>query len=273
MTSSESKYVTVDGVKLHYQEAGDGYPLVCIHGAGPGSFSAMAFAANVEPLARHFRVILYDMPQFGKSAKVVVPEGRLKYNARILTGFVDELKLPKIHLVGNSVGGQVGLKFGLDFPDRLDRIVIIGSSAVPAIFTPEPVEGVKAIIDYYRGSGPSREKMRALIATNVYDIGSVSEEAIEARYQASIDPEAVELFTRKQPHIKLENLASELPRLKTKLLTIWGMDDRTGALDGGLQITRFVKGSRMHIFTDCGHYPQLEHADEFNRLVIDFLKG
>jgi len=268
---SDSKFVTVEGVKLHYQELGSGYPLICIHGAGPGASAESNFKHNASAFAEKFRVILYDMPQYGKSDKIVLTEPRLKYNARILYGFMGALGIEKTHIVGNSMGGQVAVKLGLDYPERLTRVVIIGSGLVPPVMTPFPVEGVKMIGRYYKGAGPTREKLRDLLQTIVYDSSFLTDEIFEQRYQASIDPEVVELFGKKQGELPREHLAHELPKLKAKLLAIWGMDDRFGALDVGLQITRMVPDARMHIFTKCGHWAQVEHAAAFNRLVIDFL--
>lgn len=272
-TKLESKFVTVEGVRVHYQELGSGYPLICIHGAGPGASSESNFKLNAGPFSEKFRVILFDMPQYGKSDKVVLTEPRLKYTARILHGFTDALKIDKAHIVGNSMGGQVALKFGLDYPDKLTRAVVIGSGATTPIFSPHPVEGVKMIARYYKGSGPSREKLRDLLQTIVYNSDFLTDDVFEERYQASIDPEIVELFGKKQGEIPRENLGPDLPKLKAKLLVIWGMDDRFGALDVGLQITRIVPDGRMHIFTRCGHWAQVEHAAEFNRLVLDFLSN
>jgi len=267
----ESKFLTVEGVRLHYQELGSGYPVICIHGAGPGASAESNFKLNAGAFSEKFRVILYDMPQYGKSDKVVLTEPRLKYNARILNGFMAALGIDKAHIVGNSMGGQVAMKFGIDYPDRLTRVVIIGSGGVPAIFAPSPVEGVKLIARYYKGSGPSREKLRELLQTILYDSSLLTEETFEERYQASIDPETVELFGKRQGEMPRENLGPDLHKLKAKLLAVWGMDDRFGALDVGLQITRTVPDARMHIFTKCGHWAQVEHAAEFNRLVLDFL--
>ena len=258
-------------MKLHYQETGKGYPVICIHGAGPGASAESNFKLNAAAFAEKFRVVLWDMPQYGKSAKIVLTEPRLKYNARILNGFMSAIGLDRAHIVGNSMGGQVGLKLGLDFPERLTRIVVIGSSPMPPIFTPFPVEGVKMIARYYKGGGPSREKLRELLQTIVYDASFLTEATFEERYQASIDPEVVELFGKLQGEIPRENLGPELPRLKAKFLAIWGMDDRFGALDVGLQMTRIVPDGRMHIFTKCGHWAQVEHAAAFNRIVLDFL--
>jgi pimeloyl-ACP methyl ester carboxylesterase len=267
----ESKFVTVEGVRLHYQEAGKGYPVICIHGAGPGASAESNFKLNVGAFSERFHVVLWDMPQYGKSAKIVLTEPRLKFNARILNGFMSAIGLDRAHIVGNSMGGQVGLKLGLDFPERLSRIVVIGSTPMPPIFAPFPVEGIKLIARYYKGNGPSREKLRDLLQTILYDASFLTEETFEERYQASIDPEVVELFGKRQGEIPRENLGPELPRLKAKFLAIWGIDDRFGALDVGLQMTRIIPDARMHIFTKCGHWAQVEHAAEFNRVVLDFL--
>jgi pimeloyl-ACP methyl ester carboxylesterase len=268
----ESKFVTVEGVRVHYQEVGSGYPVICIHGAGPGASAESNFKGNVGALSQKFRVVLYDMPQYGKSDKVVINEGRLTFNARILNGFMKAVGIDKTHIVGNSMGGQVALKLGLDFPERLTKVVIIGSTPMPPIFAPFPVEGIKMIARYYKGAGPSREKLRELLQTIVYDSSFLTEEIFEERYKASTDPETVELFGKRQGEMIRENLASDLPKLKAKLLVVWGMDDRFGALDVGLQMTRMVPDARMHIFTKCGHWAQVEHADAFNRLVVDFLQ-
>jgi pimeloyl-ACP methyl ester carboxylesterase len=269
----DSKFVTVEGVKLHYQELGSGAPLICIHGAGPGASAESNFKLNAGPLSRKFRVILYDMPQYGKSDKVVVTEGRLTYNARILHGFVDAIRLERTSIIGNSMGGQVALKFGIEYPDRLEKVAIIGSTPMPPIFTPFPVEGIKLIANYYKGSGPSREKLRELLKTLVFDSSFLTEEVFEERYKASVEPEVLELWTKRQPEHVRENLASQLPKLKAKLLICWGMDDRFGALDVGLQMMRLVNGARMHIFSNCGHWAQVEHADAFNRLMLDFMSN
>jgi 4,5:9,10-diseco-3-hydroxy-5,9,17-trioxoandrosta-1(10),2-diene-4-oate hydrolase len=267
----ESKFVTVDGVRLHYQEVGSGYPLVCMHGAGPGASAESNFKLNAGPFSEKFRVILYDMPQYGKSDKIVLTQPRLKYNAQLLSGFMAKLGIGRAHIVGNSMGGQVALKFGLDFPTMLERVVVIGSGAVTPIFAPHPVEGVKMIARYYKGAGPSREKLRDLLSTIVYDSSFLTEEIFEERYKASVDPEVVELFGKRQGELPRETLAADLGKLKAKLLVVWGMDDRFGALDVGLQMTRMVPGAQMHIFSQCGHWAQIEHAAAFNRLVTDFL--
>jgi len=267
----ESKFKTIEGVRVHYQETGQGYPVICLHGAGPGASAESNFKDNVDAFSQHLRVILFDMPQYGKSEKVVLKEGRLKYTARILNSFMSELGIESAHFVGNSMGGQVALKIGLDYPERTSRIVAIGSGAVPPVMTPFPAEGIRMISRYYSGTGPSREKLRILLESIVYDSSFLTEETFEERYQASADPEVTELFGKKQGPIPRESLYAELPKLKAKFLGVWGADDRFGALDVGIQIARMVPDGRLHMFTKCGHWAQVEHAEEFNRVVLNFL--
>ena len=124
---------------------------------------------------------------------------------------------------------------------------------------------------YYRGEGPTRQKLRALLETIVYDASFLTEEVLEERFVASTEPEALELFTNRQGPYEKEDLGPDLGRIEAETLVVWGLDDRFGALDVGLQMTRLMPRSQMHIFSRCGHWAQVEHAEAFNRLVIGFL--
>lgn len=270
----ESKFVTVEGLRIHYQEVGEGEPLICIHGAGPGASSESNFKNNTPVLSEKFRVILYDMPQYGKSEKVAIEEGRLTFNARVLNGFMDQIGVERANFLGNSMGGQAAMKLAIDYPDRVERLAIIGSTPTGhSVFNPQPLEGIKMIAGYYKGDGPSREKMKALAETLVYDSSFLTEDVLEERYQASVDPEVVELFSKRQKPMPRQDLLFELPKIKAKTLVIWGLDDRFGALDVGLNVLRYIPTARMHIFSRCGHWAQVEHADEFNRLTADFFSN
>ena len=270
----ESKFVTVEGLRIHYQEVGEGEPLICIHGAGPGASSESNFKNNTPVLSETFRVILYDMPQFGRSEKVVIEEGRLTFNARVLNGFMDEIGVERANFLGNSMGGQAAIKLAIDYPHRVERLAFIGSTPTGhSVFNPQPLEGIKMIAGYYKGDGPSREKMKALVETLLYDSSFVTEDVLEERYQASIEPETLELYTKRQKPLPRQDLLFELPRIEAKTLIIWGLDDRFGALDVGLNVLRSIPAARMHIFSQCGHWAQVEHADEFNRLTLDFFSN
>ncbi len=265
-----SKYQTVSGVRIHYNEVGSGPALVCIHGGGPGASSWSNFTSNIEAFAKHYRVLLLDLPQFGKSDKIVIDGPRLTILAGLIREFMDALQIDKARFVGNSYGGQVSIKFAIDYPDRIDGLVIIGSAPVlHSIFAPMPVEGVKLIGNYYRGAGgPSLEKMRQILSTLVFDQKLITDDTVRERYEASIDPEAVRINSGPPP--ARQDLTPEFPKVKTPTLVIWGMDDRAGALDIGLLMVRTFQNAQMHIFGRCGHWAQVEHAEDFNALVLGF---
>src|SRR6266540_5854803 len=269
--AATSKYIQAAGIRIHYNEVGSGYPVVMLHGAGPGASSWSNFKQNLEPIAERYRALLVDMPQYGKSEKVVIEGGRLTCVSRVLRDMMDQLGIEKAHFVGNSMGGQVAIKLAIDSPERVDKLVVIGSNPVSySLFSPMPLEGIKHIAGYYRGEGgPSLEKLRRLFQTILYDPSFLDEEALRQRYEASIEPEVVELMTRTPP--ANQDLTAELHQMRAPCLIIWGADDRLGALDVGLLMLRRFPNARMHIFNRCGHWAQVEHADAFNRLVIDFL--
>lgn len=267
---STSKYVRVGNLKLHYNEVGSGPAILCLHGAGPGASSWSNFSANVDALSREHRVLLLDLPQYGKSDKVPIDAPKLTNFARIVRDFLDAVGVEKAALVGNSFGGQISLKLAIDYPERVSHVVVIGSAPVlHSIFAPMPLEGVKLIAGYYRDGGPSLEKMRKVLTTLVYDAKIVDDTTVRERYEASIDPDAVRVHSL--PPGERQDLTPELPRVQAPTLVVWGMDDRAGALDVGLLMTRVIPNAQMHIFGRCGHWAQVEHAEEFNALVLSFV--
>jgi len=269
----ESRFAQAGGVKIHYQEGGSGDPLICIHGAGPGATGWSNFKGNFDHLTRHFRTILIDMPQYGKSDKPVVPGGRLAFLARVLNDFMSEMKIERAVFIGNSMGGQAALKLAIDFPERVKRLAVIGSSPLKAgsIFQPMPLEAIRNIRNYYLGDGPSIPKMRQLLESLVSNASMVTDDLVRERYEASLDQEIIEL--NKKPQGEAEDLYFELPNVKAPALLVWGQDDRAGALDVGLLMLRRMANARMILFSKCGHWANVEHRDEFNRVVVDFLKA
>ncbi len=267
-----SRYVTAAGLRIHYHDVSPelpGIPLVGLHGAGPGASAWSNFRGNVEAFASRYRTILMDLPQYGRSDKPIITEGRQTYTARVLRSFLDGVGIERGNFVGNSMGGQIALKLAIDFPSYVNRMVVIGSSPTRTTLAPWPVEAVRMIRSYYSGTGPSKEKMRALLESMVHDPSFVTEELIEERYRASVDPEVIEVFTSSPP--VQEDFGAELERVTAKTLLIWGHEDRAGALEVALFMLKRIRGSELHVFSGAGHWVQVERRQEFNRLVLDFL--
>lgn len=271
-TTPTSHFASAGSIRIHYHEAGSGNPLICIHGAGPGATGWSNFKGNFAELARHFRTIPIDMPQYGKSDKPVIEGGRLAFLAKTVRDFMDALGIQRSHFVGNSMGGQAALKLAIDYPDRIDRLVVIGSSPLKAgsIFQPMPLEAIRNIREYYQGEGPSLAKMRRLLESLVSNAGVVTDDLVQERFEASIEPEIVAI--NEKPSAEAEDLYFELPTVKARTMLVWGQDDRAGALDVGLLMLRRIPDARLYLFARCGHWAQVEHREEFNRVVLEFLK-
>ena len=266
-----SKFAQVGKLRIHYNEVGTGEPLICLHGAGPGASSWSNFRTNIDAFSSKYRTILWDMPQYGKSEKIVIEGGRLTFVSGVLREFMDQLGIEKARIVGNSMGGQVGIKLAIDSPERVEKLVVIGSTPVgQSLFCPMPLEGIKMIGNYYKGEGPTLEKMRTLIQTLLFDSSFLTEEVLQERYESSLDPDVIRIMRDSAPG--REDLGDQLHKVQCPALIVWGMDDRFGALDIGLLMMRRFQNPRMHIFAKCGHWAQVEHADEFNALVMDFME-
>lgn len=268
--SATSTFIDLPGVRLHYHDLGKGEPVIFLHGAGPGANSWQNFHASIAPFSKSYRTLLVDLPQFGKSQKIQIEGPRLSFGARVIRDFMDALGLRRAFFVGNSFGGQIAVKVAIDYPERVRSFAIIGSApVVHSLFCPMPVEGVKLMATYYReNGGPTLEKMRHYLQTMLYDQQFVTEDLIRQRFEASIDPELVRL--NQGPVPPRQDLTSEFSRVTAPALVIWGLDDRFGALDVGLLMTRAFQDARMHIFSKCGHWAQIERADECNALLLSF---
>lgn len=259
-------------LEIHYGERGDGDPVICLHGTGPGSDAWSNYRHNVEALSEGHRVVLVDFPRFGASEKVVIHEPRLDFLSGVVRDFMDDLGIDAAHFVGNSMGAQAAMKLAIDSPERVRRLVLLAPAIVGySVFTPMPTESVRQIAEYYKGEGPSREKMARLMKSLAYDPDFVTEEMIDERYEASVRPEVLEI--NRGPHWERQSLAHEIEQCGAPTLLIWGQDDRATALDHGLLLLKRMPDARLHIFSRCGHWAQAEHAAEFNELAVGFLRS
>jgi 4,5:9,10-diseco-3-hydroxy-5,9,17-trioxoandrosta-1(10),2-diene-4-oate hydrolase len=269
-----SRYLQAGGLRIHYHEAGTGYPLVCIHGGGPGASGWSNFRRNLGELSQHFRTVLVDLPGYGQSDKVPVQGSPFLFYATAVRDFMDALGIQRAHLLGNSLGGAVALRLAAEWPQRAQRLVLMGPAGLLAPFNPQPAEGIKFLHSYYQPPGPSLERLRAFVDVMVYDPSQVTEQLLQERYRASIQPEVMAnppLGWHIARAMQEERLWALLPRVPHPTLVIWGRDDRVVPLDNAFIALRLLPDVRLHVFANCGHWAQWERAREFNRLVIDFL--
>ena len=271
-----SHFVQVGDLRLHYNDAGSGEVVIMLHGSGAGATGWANFHRNVDAfLAAGYRVILLDCPGFGKSAPILTAEPRFVVNARYTKGLMDALDIDRAHLIGNSMGGGSALAFAVEFPERLNKLILMGAGGVgkTSLFTPLPMEGIKLLFQVYRE--PTLDNLKKMLNVFVYDSSALTEELIQLRLSSILaNPLHLENFLKsvELSQFNFGDFSADLPNIKNKTLITWGRDDRFVPIDWSLKLLNGIPDSRLHVFSQCGHWAQWEHAEAFNRLVIDFLQ-
>lgn len=273
--SSSSRTVHVHegdlNMKLHYNDAGEGDAVVMMHGSGPGASGWSNFHRNVDAfVAAGYRVLLVDSPGFSKSEPIVTA-ARERVNAQAVKGVLDALGIEKASLIGNSMGGSSAIAFALEYPHRLNKLIVMGAGGGGAsLFVPMPTEGIKLLLGLYRN--PSIENLRRMLDVFVYDPSQLTEDLIKGRHANMMRcEEHLANFVESAKLGRRTDLSGRLGEIKAPTLITWGRDDRFVPLDLGLKLLWAMPDARMHVFSRCGHWAQWEHADAFNRLVLDFL--
>ena len=263
-------------LQLHYNDAGSGdETVVMLHGSGPGASGWANFNRNVEPfVAAGYRVVLIDCPGWGKSDTIVSTGSRSELNARALKGLMDAIGLDKAHLVGNSMGGHSAVAFTLANPKRVGKLVLMGGGTGGiSPFNPGPTEGIKLIGALYRD--PTIENLKHMMNVFVYDTTNLTEELFRSRLDNMLARrDHLENFVKSaeaNPK-QFPDVGYRLGEIAAPTLAIWGRDDRFVPLDVGLRLVAGLQNAELHVFSRCGHWAQWEHADKFNRMVLDFLK-
>jgi 4,5:9,10-diseco-3-hydroxy-5,9,17-trioxoandrosta-1(10),2-diene-4-oate hydrolase len=272
-SQNTSCFVQANDVKIHYHEAGAGPVLIAIHGGAPGAFGWGNFGRNMEALSKHFRTLIVDLPGYGQSDKPPIEGGQYGFYAKIFVAMFEALAIEKAHLVGLATGGGVAIKMALDYPDRVDRLVLVSAAGGLSIFQPQPTEGMKVIRGYYGGKGPSREKMREYLEMMMFDHHLITDELIDERYQASIDPAFMAQAPEGRPGSIpiVEPLWKDLERIKARTLVVWGRENRVQGYENALIMLNRIPDVQMHIYGRAGLWVPWEKAAAFNHEVIRFL--
>ncbi|MBL6938226.1 MAG: alpha/beta fold hydrolase [Alphaproteobacteria bacterium] len=269
-----SHFTEVNGLKIHYDEIGSGAPLIFCHGGGPGSSGLSNFSKNMRAFAGKHRVIAIDLPGYGQSTKLKIAEPLWGFYAKVLAGFIDKLGLGKADLVGNSLGGAASLKTALDFPEKVRRLVLMGPGGGYSLFEKSPSDGIRALLTFYMPPGPSIERLKNFVQYLVFDPSTITDDLLAQRLKRALDPETAEYMPlRIGPNMApiTELWRERLDQVPHETLIIWGREDRVNPMDQGLILMRQIPNARFLVMPKCGHWAQWEKADEFNRLVGDFL--
>lgn len=250
--------------------SGAGPVTVVLHGGGPGCHSTADFAA-VLALCPDRRWLWMDLPGYGASAAPPAPGPLFATHARALIGLLDQLRLSTVDFVTQSLGGSVALRVAAAAPERVRRVVLIGSQpfAVPGT---DADLGARTRAGYYGGDGPSQAKMRALMAEmEWYDGSAVPAATVLARYQASTTPTALHLATDTAARGTPEDLGDALTTIQAPALVVWGRHDPFAGPDYADALAGALPRGDLVVLGRTAHHPQAERPDAVAALVDAFL--
>jgi 2-hydroxymuconate-semialdehyde hydrolase len=268
--SEIGRSVSVGGLVTNVLDAGSGPAVLLLHGSGPGVSAYANWRLTIPALAAQFRVIAFDQPGFGYTER---PAGAV-YSAAGWTdhvlGVMDALEMERVALVGNSFGGAIALRFAVEHPERVSRLVLMGSVGVPFPITPA--------LDKVWGFTSSVDGMRDLMEVFAFDRSLLSTNLAKLRHEAATRPGVQEAYTSMFPEPRqrwVDSLVvpdSDLAALHHDTLVVHGRDDEVIPLGNSLRLHQLIDNSQLHVFGRCGHWVQIEQTERFNALVTGFLR-
>lgn len=267
------QYVKVRSVNTRYWQAGDsGETIILLHGGG-GYIEL--WKHNIFELAKHHRVYAFDMVGAGRSDKLDA-DYTFDFMAQFTRDFMQVLDIPKASLIGTSAGGGVALTIALNFPELVDRLILVGSvglgKEISFLLRISTLPGLGKL-----SSSPSKTSVAMLCKQAVYDSSLITNEVVEELYQMMTLPGAAEATLnvgRSNFNIWGQFYQSIVERLQTitaPTLIIWGRQDPMVPVSHAQNAVTIIPNARLEIFEECGHWSPIEHPQKFNQLVLEFL--
>lgn len=270
------QYIKVGQIETRFRALGDeGTPVIMLHGLG-GSVEDWSF--NINALAQHHRVYAIDLAGFGCSDKPPVVF-TFSYGAQFVNDFMEVQRINRASLIGLSMGGGVTLQFAIQFPDKVDKLVVADSAglgrelAFILRFVTLPLIGELL-------TRPSRKGTALSLKQYVYNPALITKELVESSYQLAALPKAQKYFLSTLREFanfcgqRAENILSIVDNLATitaPTLILWGQQDRILPVTHAHVAQGRIPNAELHILNPCGHLLQLERSEEFNAFVLEFL--
>lgn len=266
----DRKFIDAAGHSTGYYRAGTGEPLVLLHGSGPGVSGWTNWGGLIDELSLNYDVIVPDIAGFGFTEFKEGTEYDIKFWTNHLVSFLDAIGVDKVSLIGNSFGGAVGIGLSLFNPERLNKLILLGTPAG----TFEQTKGLAGAWLYE----PSLENMRALLEIFPYNKSLITEELVQSRYQASARSGAQEALRKLIPKPSEDGATlvkgfpiKALVNIKAPTLVLHGREDAVVPLECGLTLAQNIPNADLFVFGQCGHWVQTEQRKKFLSIIREFI--
>jgi len=269
-----------NGVVTFYEDAGDGPVVVLIHGYGA---DLRLWDAQVEPLREAgFRVIRFDVRGHGRS--MIAPDGYTFENyAADLRDLLDRLNIERpateslevgaVHLAGLSMGGGIALQFALDYPDRVLSLTLVDPALPGFTYVDETTAHIQGFMDAVRSKGPRDAIDRVWLEHPFFDGVRRAPAQFAAVRDILLDFQAPDMRDGARPAEYRPDIAGRLGEISAPTLVIAGENDVADFRLIADVLAENIRGARLTIIPDCWHLPPVEKPEEFNRILVSFLRG
>lgn len=275
LETSTSRTIAGPDCTIHYHDVGEGPPLVMIqaYGALPGSSAWLTYGKLIEDLSATNRCLLVDMPNYGKTGPLIYNEPVHDVYARTVIAVMDHVGIDKCPVIGLSIGGTTGLVLALDYPDRVERLVVgschASTGGDPYVLTPFPSEVGKLHRESVN-SPADPEKIKRLLTALWHDPALASDELVEymmaqrAEHADHLDASRASVSVNKSHMFEMRQIAHPI-------MIIHGRFDRMVPLEQALAITSFIPQANLVVLNSCGHWPPFEQPAAYLAHLRAFL--
>jgi pimeloyl-ACP methyl ester carboxylesterase len=272
---------TGNGIKTHFIEAGEGDPVVMVHGGGPGACGEHNWYNNVPILAQKFHVFAIDLIGYGYTDK---PPIEYSYKAKVdhVAGFIDALCLDQVRLIGNSMGSYIAVRYALEYPENVKKVLMVATATVAGAMglgtTSRQGTQVREVV----GEKATKETMRDWLSMLLYNKDRINDDLLERRVQVANLPGSMEAQKSYREHMakirqdsalyQWYDISHRLPKVKFPLALVWGKNDTFAPVELAEKLRAALPNlEEFHLVEGSGHQVQNDQPEKFNEIALRFL--
>jgi pimeloyl-ACP methyl ester carboxylesterase len=269
-----SKFIEIDGMQVHYRIEGEGFPIVLIHGTAS---SLHTWDAWTKELKKTNTIIRMDLPAFGLTGPNKTADYSIKSYTTFLDQFLNEIAIDSFHLAGNSLGGNIAWNYASEYPNKVDKLILVDASGLPtnkpqpAVFKMAKTPVVSNLFLYVTPKFFINKNMQEVYA----DDTKITDDLVSRYHKMALREGNRQAFIdRARMDFKLGSKANidKLKSIRNSTLLIWGAQDNWIPLDNGKRMDSVMQNSKLVVLEYSGHVPMEENPEESLTILKEFIE-